>query len=74
MVSTSDELKNKVGHEEPGTFAAGQNIITYYLDKNIIDRLSKADPKNVQEVAASQIQLLNKYYSLVLEQSHKSFR
>jgi hypothetical protein len=38
-----------------------------------IDRISKADPKNVQETAASQIQLLTAYYSQILGQANRSF-
>ncbi len=39
-----------------------------------VDRLAKAKPSDVQEVAASQIKLLNSYYALVLEQARRSFR
>jgi hypothetical protein len=38
-----------------------------------IERLSKADPKNVQELAASQVQLLDVYHQIVLGQSRRSF-
>ena len=39
-----------------------------------VDRLSKAKPGDVQEIAASQIQLLNNYYDLALDQACRSFR
>ncbi len=41
--------------------------------KDAIDRLANADPAHVQEVAASQIQLLTTYHNLVLDQAKKSF-
>ena len=39
-----------------------------------LDSISKADPGNVQLIAASQIQLLVGYYNLVLDQARRSFR
>ena len=39
-----------------------------------VDRLEKAHPGDVQGIAASQIQLLNGYYSQVLSQAARSFR
>jgi hypothetical protein len=38
-----------------------------------IDRLGNADPKDVQQIAASQIQLLAGYHEIVLAQSRRSF-
>jgi len=38
-----------------------------------IERLSKADPANVQQIAASQIELLSNYHQEVLDQAKKSF-
>lgn len=38
-----------------------------------IDSLSKADTGNVQQIAASQISLMNGYYEMALAQSRKSF-
>ena len=45
-----------------------------YIIKDSVDRLSRASPDNVQEIAASQIQLLNNYYDLVLGQAKQSFK
>jgi hypothetical protein len=45
-----------------------------YIFKESVDRLSHANPDNVQEIAASQIQLLNNYYDLVLDQAKRSFK
>jgi len=50
---------------------AGSDIININY---AVDRLSKAQPGDVQEIAASQIQLLTSYYDLVLGQARKSFR
>ncbi|OGO20743.1 MAG: hypothetical protein A2Z14_16645 [Chloroflexi bacterium RBG_16_48_8] len=38
-----------------------------------LERLSTADRSNVQEIAASQIQLLNIYHNVVLDQARRSF-
>jgi hypothetical protein len=38
-----------------------------------IQRLGTADTKNIQQIAASQIELLNAYYQLALAQSTRSF-
>jgi hypothetical protein len=43
-----------------------------FFDKTIAD-LAKAKPSDVQEIAASQIKLLNSYYIVALNQSQRSF-
>ena len=45
-----------------------------YSVADSVERLSKADPENVQEIAASQIQLLTTYYQISLDQARRSFR
>lgn len=44
-----------------------------YSVADSVERLSKADPKDVQEIAASQIQLLTSYYEISLDQARRSF-
>lgn len=39
-----------------------------------VKRLSEAKPGDIQEIAASQIELLSSYYQLALEQQRKSFK
>jgi hypothetical protein len=39
-----------------------------------IASVAKADPKNIQEVAASQLSIINSYYHSGLQQSQQSFR
>ena len=41
--------------------------------KPSIDRLAKADPKDVQEVAASQLQLMAGYHKIVVSQASRCF-
>ena len=41
--------------------------------KTTFDNVAKADPSNVQEVAATQLELINNYYSTILDQARKSF-
>jgi hypothetical protein len=41
--------------------------------KDSLDRISKAEPRDVQEIAASQITLLGNYYEIALDQAQKSF-
>lgn len=38
-----------------------------------LEKLSKADPSNVQQIAASQIELLTAYHNVVLDQAKRSF-
>ena len=38
-----------------------------------VKRISTADPKDVQQIAASQIELLNAYHQVALQQSGRSF-
>lgn len=47
------------------------NTFTYV---DALDRLSRAESGNVQEIAASQIQLLKSFYDLALEQAKRSFK
>jgi hypothetical protein len=37
------------------------------------DEIAEADPKDVQEVAAAQIRIINDYYASVLQQARQSF-
>jgi len=50
-------------------FVAGGDIVIHS-----VDRLVTAKPGDVQQIAASQIELLNGYYHLVLSQAGRSFR
>ena len=45
-----------------------------YVVQQPLDKLSKADPTNVQEIASSQIELLVVYHNVVLDQARRSFR
>jgi hypothetical protein len=60
----AERLRASLAHESGHLLFAGQAV----------DRLSKAETRDVQEIAASQIQLLLSYYRLVLDQAKKSFR
>lgn len=74
-----DDVRNKVNQtlEESSpqlpryTFSPSGNL--YAFVQQSLDKLSKADQSDVQTIAASQIQLLSAYYSLVLEQAKRSF-
>jgi len=44
-----------------------------FFGSDAVERISKAKPSDVQEIAASQIQLLLGYYKLILDQARKSF-
>ncbi len=41
--------------------------------QNAVERVAEANPKNIQEVAAAQVEIINAYYVNGLEQSKKSF-
>lgn len=42
--------------------------------KSTFANVAQADPSNIQEVAASQLELINNYYSTILSQAVQSFR
>lgn len=56
--------------DSPSARTPDSSIALYRLP---IERLSKADPANVQQIAASQIELLSNYHQEVLSQAKKSF-
>jgi hypothetical protein len=51
-----------------GEITAGRDIVLHS-----IDRIRTADPSNVQQIAASQLELLAGYHEMVLAQSRRSF-
>src|SRR5438876_7478679 len=53
-----------------GQYITGRDIII----SRAIDQVAKADPSNIQEVAASQLAIINSYYQSGLQQSQQSFR
>ncbi len=63
--------RNKSGRERAFEQALSTSF-SHYLRS--LDRLSKADPKDVQEIAASQIELLTSFYTLALSQAGRSFK
>lgn len=52
----------------------GEQAVREYVVRESVDRLSKAKPEDIQEIATAQIRLLNAYYNEVLGQSRKSFK
>jgi hypothetical protein len=58
---------------QAGVGGLGTRGVKYYNIADSIDRISKADPSNVQEIAGTQIRLLTDYYVLALDQAKKSF-
>jgi hypothetical protein len=64
--------------EAPTQFASGKYIaqasgVTSSVT-NVVTQLAKADPSDVQQIAASEIRLLISYYDAVLAQARVSFR
>ena len=57
----------------PTLIGSSGRINFYNLVSAEANRLSKANPEDIQEIAASQIKLLASYYDLVLGQARKSF-
>jgi hypothetical protein len=49
----------------------GSHVVEYLGP--VIQRVSEADPKNVQQIAASQLELLTAYHQVALGQSNRSF-
>ncbi len=52
----------------------GREAYREALLRRSVDQLSEKDPSDIQGIAAEQIQLLNQYYNLALDQARKSFR
>src|SRR5713101_6842114 len=46
----------------------------YALRQYAVQEVAKADPNNIQEVAASQLSIINSYYQSGLQQSQQSFK
>lgn len=46
----------------------------YALRQQAIQEVAKANPNNIQEVAASQLSIINSYYQSGLQQSQQSFK
>jgi len=63
-------------HKEESTAEAQEfRVVEQRLQfRPALDRLSKADPANVLEIVASQIELMTFYHNAVIEQARKSFR
>lgn len=51
-----------------------ESIIENPVMRHAVERLSQADPAKVQEVAASQTELLSIYHDVVLDQARRSFK
>jgi hypothetical protein len=57
-----------------GKIGLKETKLNVYPIEPSLERLSKADPANVQEIVASQIELMTVYHNVVLEQAQQSFR
>ncbi|MCZ4304119.1 hypothetical protein O4G98_05180 [Zoogloeaceae bacterium G21618-S1] len=57
---------------EPKYITSSDGLLTIELEP--IKRLFETDPSKVQEIVASQIQLLTIYHNVVLDQAKRSFR
>jgi hypothetical protein len=51
-----------------------QSSLGYVLRQQAVQEVAKADPNNIQEVAASQLSIINSYYQSGLQQSQQSFK
>ncbi len=49
------------------------NYIDSVIRQQAVRQVAKADPNNIQEVAASQLAIINSYYQSGLQQSQRSF-
>ncbi len=48
-------------------------LLNYIHRQQAVQEVAKADPDNIQEVAASQLSIINSYYESGLQQSQQSF-
>jgi hypothetical protein len=65
-------LDQKIGRREIGSNVVGVSIENLVI-RDSINRLGRADPANVQQIAASQLELLAGYHEIALAQSRRSF-
>lgn len=59
-------LESRIGHVPPLASLPSS-------DAELVDAISQADPSNIQQVAATQLALSNRYYENVLSQAKRSF-
>jgi hypothetical protein len=72
------QKKYEIGDSVRGDSVGGTLVIPDSLIRSItifdsINRIAKADPANVQQIAASQLELLAGYHQIALAQSRRSF-
>jgi hypothetical protein len=70
LLGTEPISEAKAVVAQPAVESAVQNIFV----QQQIERISDAEPANIQKIAASQIEMLRIYYREVLDQAQKSFR
>ncbi|MDN3356830.1 hypothetical protein [Actinomadura sp. DC4] len=58
---------------EPYAAVSGSGVIHNVFMSGAIEGVAKADPENIQQVAASQLALSNSYYQSALSQASRSF-
>lgn len=51
----------------------GPVIKSFIIGNKAVQSVAKADPGNIQQVAASQLEIINNYYQSVLNQARQSF-
>jgi hypothetical protein len=56
-----------------GGLVAGGDLVIHNFVRDSIERISAADPSDVQRIAGSQLELLAGYHEIVLAQSRRSF-
>ncbi|MEO8972086.1 MAG: hypothetical protein ABI406_10875 [Ktedonobacteraceae bacterium] len=76
VMSPLPEWFNAIIHDgwEPGLKPQTQASKDYVFRQEAIREVAKADPNNIQEVAASQLSIINSYYESGLQQSQRSFQ
>lgn len=73
-VSSSEQMTSS-SENQKGVFSHSKQLSNFIIDiKQIVDSLSDTEPEDFQKVAASQIELLSNFYTLVLYQARQSFR
>lgn len=68
------KLAEILGMSEEELGLASPPESTVQAIQNTVEQVAGANPKNIQEVAASQLAIINSYYLNGLEQSQQSFR
>ncbi len=73
VLSLTDEEQAELSFAAKSSSNNTRSVDTVKTLQDAVERVAEANPRNIQEVAAAQAEIINSYYLNGLEQSKKSF-